>query len=289
VEDLELVRALGVPPGGPRPRIWGIDQEFRLARLLQRLSTVAHDGDARRAAGELAAAVTAAERAGRFDLTPFRPALTTLLRSATPAFRDAGDLRNEEWLLRDALRRRVDDQRGEVTRELFLRDYRAAQRSGERRPRVLLRFGAYHASRGLMADFRTSTLANFVAELAHAERLADRLEGVRDVEALPRNALLTIAFVSCDTAPPTRPGSWLPPAGSPAARRCSARERRWLPALQRAAAYEWTLFDLRPLRRWGAVDPLFGEPGASAELLDVSGALDAVIVLRRITRGRVPQ
>jgi hypothetical protein len=82
-----------------------------------------------------------------------------------------------------------------VKKELFLRQYQAARQLGDKAPRVMLRFGGYHAARGLMHDFGGSTLANFIAELGFTE-------GAR---------MLNVLFINCRGTSPSdfpRPRTW---------------------------------------------------------------------------------
>jgi hypothetical protein len=119
-------------------------------------------------ADRLVAQVQAAEAAGNYETVAFRTGINELIRS-TPT--SAG---TEALQLAEALKLRImeSDERAQhsVSKELFLRNYQAAKLKGEAAPRVMLRFGSYHAARGLMRDFGTSTLANYVAELAITER-----------------------------------------------------------------------------------------------------------------------
>lgn len=91
-------------------------------------------------------------------------------------------------------------------------------------------------ARGLMSEFGTSTLANFVAEFA-------RLEGVR---------MLNVMFIACSL---TSDDDWRAPRNYP--RPCSPRERAWLRAFAPTATGPLTLYDMRELRgplRDGKID-----------------------------------
>jgi hypothetical protein len=252
-EDLEFYARLGSAGQFDAPVIWGLDHEFKATPLLKRLGELAPDSARRRRVASLLVRVEAAERTGKYNLQPFKSEINALVGS----FRFRPGTEGEQLL--DALRRRVfgeeyDQERGDVFKQLFVRNYRAAQR-GEARPRVLLRFGSYHAKRGLMSEFGTSTLANFVAEFAFTE-------GSR---------MLNVMFITCA---PDSSDDWRAPKSHP--RACSPRERAWLKPFSEAAGGEWTLFDLRALRERARR----GEVAVGWELREVITGFDAVVLLK---------
>ena len=157
------------------------------------------------------------------------------------ADRSAGDA------LQASLRREA------VMKELFRQQWRAA--GG--RPKVFLRFGRNHLHRGY-ARRGVSTLGNFVAELAAAERM---------------KAFNVAAFSG---------GGAIALVGPPA----EFDERGDDPAfayLASIARYPATVFDLRPLRQ-----PLHRIPGARRSPLEASLAYwadsyDAMIYYREVT------
>lgn len=145
-------------------------------------------------------------------------------------------------------------------------EYRAApllKRLAELSPRVMFRLGAYRAARGLMHDFGTSTLANFVAELAVAER----------------TGMLNLAIINCrDTSPGDFP------------RPCTWEQQRALRPFRSAAVADWTLFDLRGLRaplRQARLNGLQFYPDGW-EYWDLVMSFDAVILLDRSEPSRLP-
>jgi hypothetical protein len=199
------------------PLIWGLDYEYRAAPLLRRFASIVPPAKQRQAE-YLAKQVQAAEAMGSYKTAALRTEIEELIHS-NPA--KAG---TEAFQIADALKLRImepaERARYGGSKELFLRNYRAAKQNGEAAPRVMLRFGSYHAARGLMRDSGGSTLANFIAELGVAER----------------SRMLNVLFISCS----------VPAAEFP--RPCTSEEQDWLRPLKTAAVAPWTLFDLRELR-----------------------------------------
>jgi hypothetical protein len=255
-EDIAFYETLGQAWQFRLPLIWGIDHEFRVAPLLSRLLEFAPDGTKRRQIESALTKVADAEMSGKYNMQPFKREIETIAGniSARPG--------SEAAQIQDALRRRVfgnefDQPRSDVFRRLFLRSYRAAQVAGEAKPKVLLRFGGYHAKRGLGSDYGygASTLANFMAEFAY-------LEG---------GQMLNLRFSACST---TSTEDWRAPKSHP--RPCSPSERVWLKPFLAAAAAQWTLFDLRELRR-----PLReGRLNVEWELGQIIAGFDAVVLLK---------
>jgi hypothetical protein len=251
-EDLafyEVVSRIARPRTGPA-FIWGLDHEFKVAPLLRRLAELTPQAGLRRQVEELLVKVEVAEKNNRYNMQPFKTNIQSLIRSFTPVKED------ETAYITDALERRIsgnryDQERGDVMKQLFMRQYRAAQQPGGQQPKVLLRFGSYHAKRGLMSDFGTSTLANFVAEIAFSE-------GAR---------MLNVKIVCCSDTATTQ-------AAHP--RPCSGAERIWLQPMRAAASYPWTLYDLRDLRQ----KLQQGSLQAGYELAEAIYGFDAVLLLQ---------
>jgi hypothetical protein len=262
-EDISFYEQLGKAgaphPASEPPLIWGLAYEYRATPLLRRLVRLTPSAK-RSLADRLVAQVQAAEAAGNYDTVAFRTAINELIRS-TPT--SAG---TEALQLAEALKLRImeSDERAKhsVSKELFLRNYQAAKLKGEAAPRVMLRFGSYHAARGLMRDFGTSTLANYVAELAITERAK----------------MLNVLFISCSA----------PAAEFP--RPCTSEEKEWLKPLKAAAIGPWTLFDLRdlraPLRRNRLAS--LQEPQEGQAYWDLVMSFDAVVFLRHPERSHLP-
>lgn len=264
-EDVAFYEELGSVSGPHRksaaPLIWGLDAEYRAAPLLKRLAELSPRPSRRQAVQSLLEQVGAAERSGDYNTGAFRGAIEQVIQQTRA--RPKTELR---YIL-DALRWRISAPREHASdnlkKELFLRQYRAAKEAGDSRPRVMFRLGAYHAARGLMHDFGTSTLANFVAELAIAER----------------TGMLNLAIVNCqDTSPANFP------------RPCTWEQQRALRPFRSAAVADWTLFDLRGLRaplRQARLNGLQSYPDGW-EYWDLVMSFDAVVLLGRSEPSRLP-
>ncbi|MCY3933427.1 MAG: hypothetical protein OXH70_17095 [Acidobacteria bacterium] len=215
----------------------------------------------RQAAQSLEERVRAAERSGDYNTRAFRDAIEQVIQQARA--KPETELR---YIL-DALRLRIaapEEHAGpNLKKELFLRQYRAAKERGGPKPRVMFRLGAYHAARGLMHDFGSSTLANFVAELAVAER----------------TRMLNLAIVNCED---TSPGDFPRP--------CTWEQLRALRPFRSAAVADWTLFDLRGLRsplRQARLNALQSHSDGW-EYWNLVMSFDAVVLLGRSEPSRLP-
>jgi hypothetical protein len=151
-EDLALVELLGAVTKPRAPLIWGLDYEFKLTPPLRRLADLTADPYKRRQVKALLAGIEASERAGDYKMQAFKTEGERLIKTlhARPG--------TEARQILDSLAWRVsgddtDAARDALMKRLFLRNYKAAQKAGEARPRVALRFGGYHGKRGLMFDF----------------------------------------------------------------------------------------------------------------------------------------
>ena len=264
-EDVAFYEMLGSVSGPHRtsaaPLIWGLDAEYRAAPLLRRLADLSPRLARRQAAQSLSERVAAAERSGDHDTRAFRDAIEQVIQ---PARAEPG---TELRYILDALRWRIaapgEHTSRSLKKELFLRQYRAAKEEGDPKPRVMFRLGAYHAARGLMHDFGSSTLANFVAELAVAER----------------TRMLNVAIVNCQD---TSPGDFPRP--------CTWEQREALRPFRSAAVADWTLFDLRGLRaplRQARLDALQSYPDGW-EYWNLVMSFDAVVLLVRSEPSRLP-
>jgi hypothetical protein len=126
-----------------------------------------------------------------------------------------------------------------------------------------LRFGAWHAKRGLGRDdgYGPPTFANFVAEFAY-------LEG---------GQMFNVKFVACSM---TSIEDWRAPKSYP--RPCSPSERVWVKPFLASASSQWTLFDLREPRQ-----PLrAGKLNVEWEIGQVIAGFDAVVLLKNSERAR---
>jgi hypothetical protein len=265
-EDIAFYELLGKVSGPHRasapPLIWGLDYEYRATPLLRRLTELTPRGARRTQIESLLSHVETAEAAGLYDTESFRQEIEQVIRAA-PAKPGT-----EEFQLLDGLQWRIMDHSDrnsrDVKKELFLRQYRAAKRAGEAAPRVMLRFGGYHAARGLMHDFGRSTLANLVAELALTER----------------STMLNVLLINCrGTSPADFP------------RPCTWEYEEWMKVFRDAAAGSWTLFDLRGLRaaiRQARLNTLQAYP-EGWEFWNLVMSYDALVLLTRSERSHLPQ
>ncbi|MCB1019998.1 MAG: hypothetical protein KDC27_08720 [Acidobacteria bacterium] len=263
-EDLAFYELLGRVSGPRRrsaaPLIWGLDAEHRAAPLLKRLAELS---PARRRPDvqSLAEQVEAAERGGDYNTRAFRDAIERALDSikAKPETELGYVIEGLRWRIAGPEERAGRN----LKKELFLRRYRAAQAKGEAKPRVMLRLGAYHGARGLMHDFGSSTLANFLAELSIAEQ----------------TSMMNIAIINCQD---TSPGDFPRP--------CTWEQQRALQPFRSAAVGDWTLFDIRALRepvmraRLGALQAY----PEGWEYWNLVMSFDAVILLSRSEPSRMP-
>ncbi|MXZ72651.1 MAG: hypothetical protein F4Z04_14275 [Acidobacteria bacterium] len=263
-EDVAFYKLLGSVSGPHRksaaPLIWGLDAEYRAAPLLERLAALSPRLAQRQAAQSLLEEVGAAERSGDYNTRAFRSAIEQVIQQA------GAKPETEVRYILDALRWRITAPQEHTSRdlkkELFLRQYEAAKEEGEPKPRVMFRLGAYHAARGLMHDFGSSTLANFVGELAIAE-------GSR---------MLNLAIINCQD---TSPGDFPRP--------CTWEQQRALQPFRSAAVADWTLFDLRGLRaplRQARLNALQSYP-AGWEYWNLVMSFDAVVLLGRSEPSRL--
>jgi hypothetical protein len=274
-EDVAFYEQLGGVRGphsaSESPLIWGLDYEYRATPLLKRLAELSLGSPYRSQIESVRARVEAAEKRGDYKTSAFDAEIGELnrLMPATPG--------TELFQILDGLRWRLfaASERDEeiVKKQLFLRNYQAAKRTGEVAPRVMLRFGGFHGARGLMPNFGDSTLANMIAEFA-------AIEGTR---------MLNISFPNCQAAP-----------ASDFPARCSWEQEQVLKPFRAAATGAWTLFDLRGLR-----EPLrqaqFAAPGREpatkpdAEKRLVLNALwsqvmrvDAIVLIQNSQRSQLP-
>lgn len=255
-----LGRESGPHAGSEAPLIWGLDQEQRAAPLLRRLeqlapATLAADIQL------LRKRVEAAEQSGDFNNRTFRGDIQRIMRSMP-----ATGHREQQQILEGLKWRSMEpSERGDrnVKKELFMSQYQAAKRHGESAPRILLRFGGYHAARGLMPDFGSSTLANFLAELAVAE-------GSR---------MFDVVFINCrGVSPGTFP------------RPCTWEQNEALKPFRAAAVAPWTLFDVRGLReplRRARLNSLQSYPGGW-QYWNLVMSFDAVVLLQESEPSHLP-
>lgn len=278
-QDLALLDSARVVLGGRMNAVWGIDQEFGARHLLDRLRALGPAAPARALLDSLTSVASAAEahaldQGGRHWLaTEAEPeSFARLLRLFGPAASvEAREiLRSLEASARVYRYNRLasqgqltgflaNDEREEMMKRSFARQYEAAARVGAR-PKVLVKMGSAHLGRG-QSPFGPFTVGMFVSDLA----LAGGSHSVH-VIALAHNA----------AADSTAPSLWAWKALRPLA--------------VAAPTSGMTLFDLAPLRpflhsgRLGTVEPdlrrtIFGYDFA----LLIGGAADASQAVTRQT------
>jgi hypothetical protein len=264
-EDISFYELVGklTGPHSPAesPLIWGLDYEYRATPLLRRLAELSLPSVKRNRAQPLLDRVEAAEASGNYATASFRTEINELIR-LNPT--KSG---TEKSQIIDALRLRIMDSteraQHQIKKELFWNNYQAAKQKGEGLPRVMLRFGGYHASRGLMREFGGSTLANYVAELGTTESAT----------------MLNVLFVNCQGL---TSGSFPRP--------CTWEEQESLKPFRAAAVGPWTMFDLRGLRdpmRKARLNALQSRPEGS-EYWNLVMGFDALVLLRDSERSHIP-
>lgn len=156
------------------PALWGLDQVFLGAApwLLDEIAAHARDGEARTMAASLATAArgnlswlgqseSAALEALRARLTHRRDAryaeLVDAMIVSQRIYRPFSAEQGEAWF--------SNVERETLMKRNFLARYRAAERADGAAPRVLLKFGGYHAYRGATPTMAQG-LGGFVNELA---------------------------------------------------------------------------------------------------------------------------
>lgn len=267
VEHLALLKELRqTTPTQKAPVIWGLDQERRAVPLLSRLVALAPTAAARSVAEASLVEAQQREAAGHYLLDGYADQIDALRRAF--ASRPSNET---TWILSLIARsnRIYDDgnapaaekrgylsnqEREEMMKDAFLENYRVAQRAGERQPRVLLRVGSWHGMRGY-SPTRVSSLANFAAEFAKAER----------------GSLFNIVMTCADGK---RSG-----IGKAAGQvqSCGNEQEPWITDVRAALTAPMTVFDLRPLRAAYHA----GVAQVPAEVVPYVFSYDALLVVSR--------
>ena len=183
-QELELMAGVLRTSRAPVAPVWGLDNEWGTLHLLEPLVRLAPDARAAAIARRLADSARAYERVRPGDARPRfinRVLARADVRALDEAFRGASpDARK----LVDALVEgfeiyavRGDGPTGvyagnvrreQLMRSQFMRRYRAAHRTGDSLPRVVLKFGQWHAMRGILNWGNVEPFGTFIAELARA-------------------------------------------------------------------------------------------------------------------------
>jgi hypothetical protein len=259
--------------------IWALDQEFVFAgtQHLERLASMATTDAAREAVSKLLERSRAGDKVLFESRNPGKVFMLSATKEDLGALRAAFTGDAEAVRLIDALEESREIyalnstsgwesnlERSLLMKRLFMQRYDAAVAKGESRPKVIMKLGATHTMRG-----RSMTgvfdLGNMLPELAAAN-------GTRSFQllVLPRGGFTN----------EYRPHS--PDDSGKRAPYDPAKELPFdaKPLFDAAAATEWSLFDLRPLRvplRRGKLGPL--EP----RFEDVLWGYDAVLIIPDVT------
>jgi len=238
----------------PSPVLWGCDIEEAQPQFLIRELAAANPNDT--------ALRTAVDMVKDGYRRPMAPSLLKLMEAATVA----NDRPVGHTSLRDNLVRTLEVETDRSTaaalsaslrRERVMKDLFHDHWVKAGRPKVFLRFGRNHLHRGI--DRRgVSTLGNFVAELAAAERLQ-----VFNVAAFAGGGKIRLVGPATDVD-----------------------ERGDDPAfayLASIARYPATVFDLRPLREALHRVPVIKRSAIDASLLYWADSYDAIIFYREVT------
>jgi hypothetical protein len=130
VEDIAFFSVLAITPRPSSALVWGLDVETKVTPLLERLIELSAGRSAR--VRRLLERVSEAERRGEYDMLSFKPEIEDLVK------RTAAPRNSETSYIRDALRWKAlgklgDHEREEMMKQTFLRNYRAAQATGEKK------------------------------------------------------------------------------------------------------------------------------------------------------------
>jgi erythromycin esterase-like protein len=266
-EELRMIDRVAAISAARADPVWGLNQEFAAAHVLERLVELAPDAEARSLAQEQhrRALEYEAERyvlntsylsavASPADFQALRQAFRPALGSEADDLIHQLALSHEVWAPYNASPQAPFTAfhasgllREQNMKTLFARFYRQAQARDGRPPRVLVKSGHVHLNRGIGPNNEVFTLGNFLSELA-------TFQGGHSLHL----------YVVLNW--PDLPESFLAPFG---------------PHLTPG---QDVLFDLRPLQPWAAQARI---PGLDPRLRRVLMGYDVLIVLSDTTRGSV--
>jgi hypothetical protein len=185
-EELRMIDRVGAISNAKKEPIWGLNQEFGMLHVLERLIQIAPTASARAAADQLRLQAVQYE-AERFAQNVFflaavmKPADFGKLRNAyRPAPGSEADRLIRQVELSNAIYAPYNTKptpsflefyesgkaREENMKRLFAQNYREAMRTDGGPPKVLVKSGHVHVNRGLGRSNETFTLGNFLSELA---------------------------------------------------------------------------------------------------------------------------
>ena len=181
-QELEMIVAAGRTSSARAAPLWGLDQEWGALHVLERLAELAPNTAAKAMLAPMVEEAAALE-AHRPDAQHPRYINSRLAPSALDELRRAFAGSAEAVRLIDALRTsagiyamrtdrpaiyRSNHTREQYMRTRFMEEYRAAMAAGDTLPRVVLKFGQWHALRGVLNWGDIEPLGTFLAEFARA-------------------------------------------------------------------------------------------------------------------------
>lgn len=231
--------------------IWGLDQEFIFScgLIFERLRELAAPGKPRETVDRFMARCAAAEKEvmdkhdsgaalllklQKADFAELRAGVNPAPGSEAARLIDELDESNEIYRGQGTDGYGSNSQRGRLMKRHFMEYYRAAERAGEKQPRALLRFGAYHMTRGITPT-NLFDIGNFASEFAASNG---------------RESLHILVLASGGTV-----NRWLPFVADRTLRtqrydvKAEMQEFGAMPFIENAHKQGWTLYDLEPLRR----------------------------------------
>ena len=183
-QDVDLIVDVGRTSSGGSAAVWGLDQTWGVLHILDRLQALAAS-PAKAAIVERIAARARPVEAHRPDENNPRFITQGLTKDDLGALRAAiADAPPEAARLLDMLETsfelyaartdgpaiyRANDRRERYMKSRFVQAYDAVRAAGDPAPRVLLKFGHWHAIRGVLNWGDIQPLGTFVSELAHRE------------------------------------------------------------------------------------------------------------------------
>lgn len=269
-QELEMIGQVASISNGKGNRVWGLDQVFGATNALDRLSQFAPNADVRRRTSKLVEVLkrNEAERAKTFQRYTIADAgatdeFTDLLREYRPKANSEADFLVSQMLLSAQIYKNnraagqgqltgydSNLEREENMKALFMLEYRKAQAAGDALPKVLLKFGHYHAIRGRSWS-NVLSLGNFISEFAKSNDMNSFHLAVYNNNAAGDYGVLA-------STPDYKPFADAVPKD------------------------KWTIVDLRPLRAYAHAGKL---PELNPELRRAIFGFDAALFIGGASRG----
>jgi len=178
-QELQMFADVGRTAAGKADAIWGLDQSFGALHALDRLKELpgfrstakfaelhaqAQQMDAARFASDERHYMGRVSKPGDWEelRRELKPAVGSEAEFILNNLVNSSRIYGFYW---SGQRYRNGSEREQQMKDLFTREYRAAQREGEQTPKVMIKMGHYHIFRGL-GPTNIQTLGNFVSELA---------------------------------------------------------------------------------------------------------------------------